>query len=207
VFAEQELSGLASPTFSITCLRFATACGMSDRLRLDLVLNDFVACAVAARKIRILSDGSPWRPLIHVADMARAIEWAIQRDVNAGGPYLVVNTGSDTWNYQVSSLAEAVVAAIPGTEVSINTAAPPDKRSYRVDFSKFRALATNHQPRVDLVEAITDLRTGFDEMSFRDREFRRSQLMRLNTLVSLRERKLLTENLDWVAKTGPALVA
>ena len=62
-----------------TCLRFATACGMSDRLRLDLVLNDFVACAVASRKITVLSDGTPWRPLIDVRDMARAIEWAIAR--------------------------------------------------------------------------------------------------------------------------------
>ena len=68
-----------------TCLRFATACGMSDRLRLDLVLNDFVACAVASRKITVLSDGTPWRPLIDVRDMARAIEWAIARPPEQGG--------------------------------------------------------------------------------------------------------------------------
>jgi nucleoside-diphosphate-sugar epimerase len=83
----------------VTCLRFATACGMSDRLRLDLVLNDFVAAAISTGKITVLSDGTPWRPLINVKDMARAIEWAIARKSENGGRVLVVNTGSDVWNY------------------------------------------------------------------------------------------------------------
>ncbi len=74
----QALAGINNE-MAITCLRFATACGMSDRLRLDLVLNDFVACALAGNEIRVLSDGSPWRPLIDTADMARAIEWAVVR--------------------------------------------------------------------------------------------------------------------------------
>ena len=68
---------------------------MSDRLRLDLVLNDFVAGAVASKKITILSDGTPWRPLIHVKDMARAIDWAIGREISRGGSFLTVNAGSD----------------------------------------------------------------------------------------------------------------
>jgi nucleoside-diphosphate-sugar epimerase len=83
---EQDLQQFADNRFKITCLRFSTACGMSERLRLDLVLNDFVACAVACKEITILSDGSPWRPLIHVNDMARAIEWAIVRDPAEGHP-------------------------------------------------------------------------------------------------------------------------
>ena len=78
VGAEEELAELAGDGFEVTSLRFATACGASDRLRLDLVLNDFVASAVASGEIRLLSDGSAWRPLIHVRDMARAIEWAIE---------------------------------------------------------------------------------------------------------------------------------
>ena len=71
---------------TVTCLRFATACGMSDRLRLDLVLNDFVASALATGEITVLSDGTPWRPLIDVADMARAIEWAIGRSARTRRP-------------------------------------------------------------------------------------------------------------------------
>ena len=115
VLSEQELAPLADENFCITCLRFATACGWSDRLRLDLVVNDFVAGAVAAGEINILSDGTPWRPLIHVQDMARAIEWAISREADNGGDFLAVNAGSDQWNYQVHDLADAVAAAIPGT--------------------------------------------------------------------------------------------
>jgi len=76
VSTETELQKLADKSFRVTCLRFATACGMSDRLRLDLVVNDFVACAVTSKNITILSDGTPWRPLIHVKDMARAFDWA-----------------------------------------------------------------------------------------------------------------------------------
>ena len=133
---QMDLNGM-----TVTCLRFATACGMSDRLRLDLVLNDFVACAVTSGEITVLSDGSPWRPLIDVEDMARAIAWAIARPSSQGGRFLAVNVGRDEWNYRVRDLAEAVATAVPGTKVSINTEAPPDQRSYKVDFSLFKALA------------------------------------------------------------------
>jgi len=84
VRTEVELQKLADKNFKVTCLRFATACGMSDRLRLDLVVNDFVACAVTSGNITILSDGTPWRPLIHVKDMARAFDWAIGFDAPGG---------------------------------------------------------------------------------------------------------------------------
>jgi len=197
VTAERELAPLADQDFLVTCLRFATACGMSDRLRLDLVLNDFVASAVAARKINILSNGTPWRPLIHIRDMARAIEWAIGRREDQGGACLVVNAGSDRWNYQVKALAEAVAGLIPGIEVSINKAAPPDRRSYKVDFGLFRTLAPDHQPEYDLERTIQELKSGLEAMRFQDPDFRSSQLVRLNTLSRLRKEGLLTEDLRW----------
>lgn len=197
VAAERGLALLAAPGFVVTCLRFATACGMSDRLRLDLVVNDFVASAVAAKKITILSDGTPWRPLIHVRDMARAIDWGIHRDAGTGGAFLVVNTGSDEWNFQVKALAEAVAAIVPGVEVSINQSAAPDKRSYQVDFGLFRKLAPRHQPQYDLPATIRELKAGLEAMNFRDAEFRQSLLMRLNTLRALRAQQLLTEDLRW----------
>jgi nucleoside-diphosphate-sugar epimerase len=197
VFAERDLASLADSRFNVTCLRFATACGMSDRLRLDLVVNDFVASAVAAQKITILSDGSPWRPLIHVRDMARAIDWAIQRQSRNGGNSLIVNAGSDSWNYQVKTLAETVAEIIPGVEVSINKSAQPDRRSYKVDFSLFKSLAPEHQPKYDLPTTIKELRAGLEEMCFADRDFRKSHLMRLNALSALRNKRLLTEDLRW----------
>jgi nucleoside-diphosphate-sugar epimerase len=155
---------------------------MSDRLRLDLVLNDFVACAVALGEITVLSDGTPWRPLIDVRDMARAIEWAIARPAEDGGGLLIVNAGADVWNYQVKELAQAVAAAVPGTRQSINAAAPPDKRSYRVDFSLFASLAPRHLPQVTLQQSIAALQEGLTAMGFADRDFRNSQYVRLRVL-------------------------
>jgi nucleoside-diphosphate-sugar epimerase len=184
---EQELEGLAGESFKITSLRFSTACGMSDRLRLDLVLNDFVAGAIADRKITILSDGTPWRPLINVKDMARAIEWAIVRPAENGGLFLAVNIGSNEWNYQVKDLAEAVARVIPGVEVSINKDAQPDKRSYRVDFDLFRKLAPDYQPQVDLLTSIQELKEGLEAISFNDSDFRNSRYIRLKVLRDLRE--------------------
>lgn len=197
VFTERDLKPLAGKDFVVTCLRFATACGMSPRLRLDLVLNDFVACALASKNITILSDGTPWRPLINVRDMALAIDWAVTRKPSNGGEFLAVNTGSSKWNYQVKDLAEAVASLIPGVTVSINTDAPPDKRSYRVDFSLYEKLAPNHQPRFDLTSTIADLKQGLEAMDFNDSNFRSSKLMRLKVLTSLQENMEMDNNLAW----------
>ena len=195
---ESALSELNTESTVVTSLRFSTACGMSDRLRLDLVLNDFVACAIADKKITVLSDGTPWRPLIDVKDMALAIEWALTRDPADAGKYVAVNVGSDTWNYQVADLANAVAAAIPGTSVSINTNAPEDKRSYRVDFTLYRRIAPAHQPRVTLSQSITELKEGLKLMAFNDANFRTSAFMRLKVLENHIERGRLTDDLIWI---------
>ncbi len=202
VGTEQGIRELASDDFVVTALRFATACGMSERVRLDLVLNDFVAGAVAAKEIAILSDGTPWRPLIHVSDMARAIEWAVGRDAANGGAFLAVNAGSNEWNYQVRDLAAAVVRTVPGVRVSINDEAPPDKRSYRVNFDLFRRLAPRHQPRVDLADAIRGLKDGLEGMGFQDANFRESSFIRLRVLAALRAKGVLNERFEWVRRAA-----
>ena len=194
---EEELKKLADGNFVVTCLRFATACGASDRLRLDLVLNDFVAGAVASRQITVLSDGTPWRPLIHVNDMALAIDWALQRDVAEGGAFLALNSGSNSWNYQVRDLAEAVAEVIPGVSVSINKDAPADKRSYQVDFGLYEKLAPHHQPRMTLKTAIEDLAERLEFMKFNDGDFRNSQLIRLKVLAQHCEQGRLNSRLEW----------
>jgi nucleoside-diphosphate-sugar epimerase len=197
VAMEQGLKSLASEDFTVTALRFATACGMSDRLRLDLVLNDFVACAVTSGEITVLSDGTPWRPLINVRDMSRAIDWAIGRSGDQSGQFLAVNAGCEAWNYQVRDLAQTVADLIPGTKVSINTNAQPDKRSYRVDFGLFRQLATDYQPQVTLEEAIREIRDGLIDMKFTDADFRNSKYMRLRTLEGHIDTGRIDENLKW----------
>ena len=182
---------------NFTSLRFATACGWSNRLRLDLVLNDFVACALASGEITVLSDGTPWRPIIDVEDMSRIILWAMCREKNNGGQFLVINAGSNSNNYQVKDLAEAVAKEISNTTVSINKKALPDRRSYSVDFSLYKKLAPGHQPSVTLEESIRRLKNGLLKLDFKDKNFRSSSFMRLNELRNHIENNRIDRNLNW----------
>ncbi len=197
VATEKELEPLATDDFMVTCLRFATACGFSNRLRLDLVLNDFVAGALVNKEIDILSDGEPWRPMINTKDMARAFEWGVVREKSQGGNFIAVNTGSNEWNNQIKPLAEAVSALIPDVNVKINADAPPDKRSYMVNFDLYKELAPNHQPIHDLTSTIMEIRDNLLEMNFNDPNFRESRLIRLRVLNYLQEKNLINKNLEW----------
>lgn len=197
IATEEELSNVAGDGLTVTCLRFATACGFSNRLRLDLVLNDFVAGAVSSKRIDILSDGTPWRPLINVLDMARAIDWAVARESGNEGEFLAVNAGSNSWNYQVKELAEAVAEVVEGCKVTINQDAPPDKRSYKVNFDLFKKLAPDHQPLFDLKTSISNLFENLKIMGFNDPDFRESSLIRLKVLNKLQEQNLVDDNLSW----------
>jgi nucleoside-diphosphate-sugar epimerase len=198
VQSEETLSELADDNFQVTCLRFATACGMSERLRLDLVINDFVAGALTSKEITILSDGTPWRPLINVLDMARAIRWGLERDNDNGGNFVIVNTGSNEWNYQVKELALAIQERLPEINVSINENAEPDKRSYRVNFDLFKKLAPNHQPQYDLNNSIQGLIDGLKAISFKDDQYRKSVLIRLNVINNLLEQGEMDSQLNLV---------
>jgi len=194
---EEKLKTLADKNFQITCLRFATACGFSPRMRLDLVLNDFVASAITSKKIKILSDGSPWRPLIHVKDMSRAIEWSCVRKNSPHTNFLVLNAGSNDWNYQVKELAYAVKDEIGNIEISINQNAQIDKRSYKVNFDKFKELSKNYYPRVDLKEAVKDIADNLSNVNFDEINFRESSFMRLKILENHIINKRLNKNLEW----------
>ncbi|WP_264076693.1 hypothetical protein [Rhodopseudomonas palustris] len=113
------------------------------------------------------------------------------------GQVLSVNVGSDDRNYQVRDLAEAVAAEVPGTDVSINTSAPVDSRSYKVDFGLYRSLAPMHQPRVTLQESIRELIDGMRRMNFSDSEFRTSDLIRLKVLQDHVDSGRLDQQLVW----------
>ncbi len=195
VGSERELALLAGPDFHVTALRFGTACGMSERLRLDLVLNDFVATALAKGRIEVLSDGSPWRPLIHVEDMARAIDWALDR--TSGADFEIVNTGSDQWNHRILDLAQAAAQAVGNIEVTINPEAALDKRSYRVNFARFRELAPDHQPCWTLEAAVNDLKAGLEAIGSADEDFREGPYMRLKALNRLCADGWLGPDLRW----------
>lgn len=197
VSSEKKLEKLADNNFIITCLRFATACGFSPRLRLDLVLNDFVASAIALNKINILSDGFPWRPLIHVKDMARAMNWASNRLASESGNFLIINTGSNNWNYQVKDLAYAVRDSLGDVKININKEAAPDKRSYKVNFSLYEKLANGFLPEINLKNAIVDLYNGLKNINFKDDNFRQSNLIRHNVINGHIKSKRLNKKLFW----------
>jgi nucleoside-diphosphate-sugar epimerase len=202
VAAEEGLEPLAADDFVVTCLRFATACGWSSRFRLDLVLNDFVAGALVNKQISILSDGTPWRPMINTKDMARAIDWGVSREASNGGKFLAVNAGSNDWNNKIYALAEATASVIPGVEISVNPHAPPDKRSYRANFDLFKKLAPNHQPREDLLSTVNEIKSNLMEIKFNDPNYRNSQYIRLKVLGQLQDKGMLSSNLEWVKNRG-----
>ena len=197
VQAEMDLRDMAFKKMTISCLRFATACGWSERLRLDLVLNDFVACALSSRTITLLSDGMALRPIIDVEDMARAITWAVFRNRDNGGQYLAVNAGANDSNYRIKDLAEIVSQEIPGTAVKIDGSAAADSRSYSVDFSLFETIATNYQPSIPIKKSISRLVEGLQQHNFRDTDFRKSELVRLIALNEKIQDGRLNEELRW----------
>jgi len=197
--SENKLQELANDKFKVTSLRFSTACGVSDRLRLDLVLNDFVASAYVQKKIQILSDGSPWRPIIDVLDMARAFDWGINRIIKESGNYLVVNIGQNKNNVQIKDLAYLVKEHFPEIEIEINANAEPDKRSYKVDFNLFNSLAPKkYLPQESISSTIVRIKNSLERMKFSDKSFRESELMRLVKIKNLRIQNKLNHNLEWI---------
>ena len=118
--------------------------------------------------------------------------------LNQGGNFLAVNVGADEWVYQVKELAEAVAKIIPDVGVSINKDGQPDKRSYKVNFNRFKRIAPNHQPQVDLTSSIEHLKIGLETIGFDNGDFRNSTFMRLKVITHLIDRKLLNENLQWI---------
>ncbi|MBN2215312.1 MAG: SDR family oxidoreductase [Bacteroidales bacterium] len=201
VMAEEELEPLADDKFTVTCLRFSTACGWTNRLRLDLVLNDFVAGALVSNTISILSDGTPWRPMINTRDMARAIDWGTSRPASNGGKFVAVNTGTNSWNTMIIDLANAIAEVIPGVKITVNPDAPPDKRSYRANFDLFKKLAPDHQPQEDLISTVRDIKDNLVAMKFNDPNYRESPtFIRLKVLDHLQNKGLLNKNLEWTYK-------
>ncbi|AZM45171.1 NAD-dependent dehydratase [Streptomyces sp. WAC 06738] len=138
VRVEDDLHALADGDFSPVYMRNATAFGYSPRLRADIVLNNLVGHALLSGEVRVLSDGTPWRPLVHAADIARAFTAALTAPREAVHDR-AFNIGSETNNVTVAEIAEQVAAAVSGSRVVITGETGADPRSYRVDFSRFRA--------------------------------------------------------------------
>ncbi len=181
VLVEQDVGALADDRFSPVFMRNATAFGASPRQRFDLVVNDLVAGAFLDRTIQLASDGTPWRPFVHVLDIAHAVDCvlAAPRDVVHGE---IFNVGSDALNMQVIQIAELVAALVPDCDIVVG---PPsaDKRNYRVDFRKIRETLPGFECRWSLEAGASELlsilaRIGFDEEQYRARGYTRIKQVR-----------------------------
>lgn len=183
------------PDFKVTCLRFATACGWSDRTRFDLVVNDFTYNAFFHNEINILSDGKPFRPIIDIKDMARSMDWAMNR--KTGENYEVVNVGTLGQNYSVKEIAD-IVSSITNSKININPDAQSDKRSYKVDFKKYYQLAEEeYHPKISLEQSINEILKGLFPSQQKYFAYK-SDFIRLDKIKKLQEQRLINKELKWI---------
>jgi nucleoside-diphosphate-sugar epimerase len=198
VRAEEGIVALADDDFSPVFLRCATAYGVSPRLRLDVVLNNLVGWALTTGKVRILSDGTPWRPIVHIEDIGRtaAAMLAAPREVIHAQPF---NVGAQTDNYQVRDLAEIVRETVPGSETEYGGSSDPDPRSYRVDFGKLERSLPELQLEWNARSGAKELYDGYREAGLTLEEFGGTLFTRLKRLQQLRGEGALDDDLRWSA--------
>jgi nucleoside-diphosphate-sugar epimerase len=200
VRSEEALSKLATDAFSPVFMRNATVYGASPRLRIDLVLNNLVGWAYTTGRVRVLSDGTPWRPLLHVRDLAAAAI-AILAAPREAVHNEAFNIGVETENYQVRDLAEIVAATVPDCVIEYAEDGNPDPRSYRVDFSKFERTFPDAGLRWSARTGAQELLEAFRDADLRAEDLENSRFTRLRRLSELFESGELGPTIRWAAPT------
>ena len=196
VSAEEALRELEGDGFAPVSMRNATVYGVSPRLRLDIVLNNLVAWAHTTGAIRLQSDGTPWRPLVHVRDVARAaIELLAAPDYLVAGE--AYNIGSAEQNYRIGELAEIVHGRLPHCDVTYAEGASPDPRSYRVDFGKFARAFPAFRFEWSAERGVDELASAYSSAGLTLGDFEGRRYIRLNQLRHLLEEGALDEDLRW----------
>ncbi len=192
VKAEESLRELADRRFKVLIMRSATMHGVSTKLRLDLVVNNLVAYAHLYNKVKILSDGLPWRPLISVQDFARAVALLLEREAGQ----IVYNVGFNEENYQIRQLGE-MISLVTGAPLLINSSKTPDERSYRVSFDRFLKEFPDFTAQCTVKESMPALIAAYKKYNLNEKDFWEDKFFRLRALKTLLAKGRLNNDLRW----------
>ena len=201
VLVESDVAQLADDDFSPTFLRNATAYGVSPRLRVDIVVNNLVGHAFTSGEVLIKSDGSPWRPLVHVEDIALAF-LAILKAPREAVHNQAFNVGRNEENYRIREVAEMVADALPGSRVTFAEGAEPDLRTYRVDFSKLASMVPSFRPRWTVRGGVEQLVRAYREHGLTREEFLGPRFTRLEQIKQRLQDGTLDPDLRPSARVG-----
>ncbi len=192
---ERDVGSMASDDFCVVFLRNATAYGPSPRMRFDIVLNDLCALAWTQKKIAMISDGSPWRPIVHIEDICEALRCALDAPANTVNGE-VFNVGATDENYRIREIAEIIASVFPDCEV---TAGPPggDNRSYRVSFDKIANQLPGFKTRWTAKQGAIELKQLFERIRMPQSAYEFRAFKRLRQLTYLQQTGQLDDNLYW----------
>ncbi len=196
VMVERDLSAMADETFSPVFMRNATAYGVSPRIRFDIVLNNLTAWAYTTGRVLLKSDGTPWRPLVHIADISLAAIAMLT------APKEVVhnqafNVGLNSENYQIRELAQVVQETVPNCEIGFANGAEPDKRNYRVDFSKYSRSFPEHKLRWNVRQGAKEIFDLYQRYELKKDEYEGPQYKRIAQIKLLLGTGQLDDTLRW----------
>jgi nucleoside-diphosphate-sugar epimerase len=203
VLVEQEVSAMATDRFSPIFLRNATAYGLSPRIRFDVVVNNLTAWAYTTGQVLMKSDGSPWRPIVHIADISRAV-LAVLEAPRASIHNQAFNIGADSENYRIREIAEMVHDVVPGCELGFAEGAGPDKRNYRVSFARFAAAFPDHVPRWTARAGVVELYEGYRRIGLDRDDYEGPRYKRIAQLQERLTAGDLDDTLRWRAGAAVA---
>jgi nucleoside-diphosphate-sugar epimerase len=197
IMAERDISALADDNFSPVYMRNATAYGASPQLRLDIVVNNLTGWAITTGQVRILSDGSPWRPLVHVEDISTACIAALEapRELIHNQ---AINIGRQGENYQIRDVAEIVGEAVPGSVVTFAEGGEPDTRNYKVDFSKAEIALPTWNPRWSVASGASQLAEQYRAAGMNTEMFEGTDWLRIKRIRQHLAAGRLNGDLEWV---------